>query len=49
MGKQAYMSTEMSLNEKGCAELSGLRMDEVAGSCEHGHELLCFTKAGKFE
>jgi len=43
------MSIEMILNEKGFAELSGLRLNEVAGSCEHGHELFCFTKGGKFE
>ena len=49
MGKQVYISTEMNFNEKGCAELSGLRLNEVAGSCEHGHELFCFTKGGKFE
>ena len=35
MGKQVYISTEMNFNEKGCAELSGLRLNEVAGSCEH--------------
>ena len=49
MGRQAYVSKKINLNEEGCAELSGFRLNEVAGSCEHGHELFCFTKRGKFE
>jgi hypothetical protein len=47
-GKEAYMSIKMNPNEKGYAELSGLRLDAVAGPSENGHALFCFTKGGKF-